>query len=71
MKKYKRSLKELLSLAAITGNILFGVWILYNGIHERFSGTILEKISYISLLGLLAVNAFLLIHNNRQQNKNV
>jgi len=70
MKSKKSTLTELLSLAAITGNILFVLWILYNGISEGFQGTTIEKVSYLALMGLLAVNAFLLIRNRKQQNKN-
>jgi hypothetical protein len=68
MKNEKSSLIELLSLLVITGNILFVLWILYNGINESFQGTTIEKISYVTLMGLLAINAFLLIRNRRQQN---
>jgi hypothetical protein len=70
MKNEKSHLTELLSMAAIAGNILFVLWILYNGINESFQGTAIEKISYISLMGLLTVNTYLLIRNRRQQNKN-
>lgn len=70
MKNEKSPLTELLSLTAIAGNILFVLWILYNGISESFQGTTIEKISYISLMGLLTVNAFLLISNRRQKSKN-
>ena len=66
MKNEKSPLTELLSMAAIAGNILFVLWILYNGINESFQGTTIEKISYISLMGLLIVNAYLLIRNRRQ-----
>jgi hypothetical protein len=61
MKINKSPLIEMLSFAAIAGNIIFVLWILYNGIHENFKGTIVEKFSYLSLLGLLVLNAFLLI----------
>lgn len=67
MEKDKSPLTELLSLAAIAGNILFVLWILYNGINEDFQGTTVEKFSYVSLMGLLAVNASLLIHNRRSK----
>lgn len=69
MKNGKSSFVGILSLAAIVGNILFVLWILYNGINEGFQGTTIEKVSYISLMGLMAVNAFLLIRNRRQQSK--
>ncbi len=69
MKNEKSSFTGILSLAAIVGNILFVLWILYNGINEDFQGTTIEKVSYISLMGLMAVNAFLLIRNRRLQSK--
>ena len=69
MEKGKSPIIELLSLLAIVGNILFVLWILYNGINESFQGTTIEKISYVALMGLLAVNALLLISNQRQQKK--
>lgn len=68
MKNKRSPVTEMLSLLAIAGNILFVLWILYNGINESFQGTIIEKVSYVTLMGLLAVNAFLLIRNSRQSN---
>ena len=68
MEKDKSPLINLLSLLAIAGNILFVLWILYNGINESFQGTTIEKISYITLMGLLAVNALLLIRKTRKTN---
>jgi hypothetical protein len=70
MKNDKSPLTALLSLAAIAGNVLFALWILYNGINVGFQGTTIEKFSYAALMVLLAVNAFLLIRNYRQQNRN-
>ena len=70
MKNDKSPLTALLSLAAIAGNILFTLWILFNGINEGFQGTAVEKISNVTLMGLLMVNAFLLIRNRRQQSRN-
>ncbi|MBS1537025.1 MAG: hypothetical protein JST20_04685, partial [Bacteroidetes bacterium] len=55
--------RQLHTWFAIAGNIIFILWILINGINEGFQGTLLEKISYISLMGLLAVNSFLLINS--------
>lgn len=40
MEKEKSTLVNLLSLSAITDNILFMLWISYNGINEHFNGTI-------------------------------
>ena len=64
MEKENSPIIESLSWLAIAGNILFVLWILYNGINESFQGTTIEKISYITLMGLLAVNALLLIRKN-------
>ncbi len=66
MEKEKSPIIDLLSWLAIAGNILFVLWILYNGINESFQGTTIEKISYITLMGLLAVNAFLLFRKTRK-----
>lgn len=57
--------KELISFLkylAFAGNIFFILWILYNGINEGFQGTLLEKISYTVLMGLLAINSILLLN---------
>ena len=69
MEKENSPIIELVSWLAIAGNILFVLWILYNGINESFQGTTIEKISYITLMGLLAVNALLLIRKNSQESK--
>ena len=66
MEKEKSPITKLLSWFAIAGNILFVLWILYNGINESFQGTTIEKISYLTLIGLLAVNAFLLLRKTRK-----
>lgn len=62
MKKEKSPLIELLSFAAITGNILFILWVSYNATVERFKGTIYQKVSYVVLMGLLVTNIFLILH---------
>jgi hypothetical protein len=66
MEKQKSSLIALLTSAVIAGNILFVLWILYNGINEHFQGTMVEKLAYVSLMILLSVNAILLIINRRK-----
>jgi hypothetical protein len=45
----------------IIGNVLFILWILYNGIDEGFKGaTLAQAASYISLITLLILNIILL-----------
>lgn len=62
-----KEIRNWISLIAISGNILFILWVLYNGINEDFAGTMFERISYIGLMGLLATNAILLIGNRKNQ----
>jgi hypothetical protein len=66
MEKITDTLTDFLSWIAIAVNILFVLWILYNGINEGFEGTLPEKISYISLMGLLTLNAVLLLRCKRK-----
>lgn len=58
---------SLLHIIAIAGNIIFGLWILINGINEGFRGTAPEIVSYVGLMILLLLNTILLF---RQQKKN-
>ncbi|ASU35806.1 hypothetical protein MuYL_3921 [Mucilaginibacter xinganensis] len=53
--------------AAISGNILFILWVTYNGINEGFRGTLPEKISYLGLMGLLALNLYLIVAGAKQK----
>jgi hypothetical protein len=55
-----RNFYKLLRYAAILGNILFILWITFNGIDEGFRGTIYQKLSYIGLVSLLILNIGLL-----------
>lgn len=57
----KVTFMKVLSLIALAGNVFFMLWMTYNGIKEGFRGTWPEKISYVILMGLLAVNIFLII----------
>ncbi len=54
-----KELRKILTIMAITGNIMFMLWVTYNGIDEHFQGTIWQKLSYIGLMGLLIVNTYL------------
>jgi hypothetical protein len=67
MKKAGTTFIKLFSWAAIAGNILFMSWISYNGINKHFNGTIYQKVSYIGLMGLLAVNLVLILRGRRQK----
>ncbi|MEO8713103.1 MAG: hypothetical protein ABI405_13310 [Parafilimonas sp.] len=68
MEKGKTNLISFLKLAAVAGNLLFILWVLYNAIDEHFSGTLPEKISAIILIGLLLVNSFLHLRNRINNN---
>ncbi len=61
MRKY-----EFLRHVAIAGNILFVLWILYNGIGEGFRATRPEIASCIGLIVLLVLNSLLRIGLNRR-----
>ncbi len=52
---------KLLRYIALAGNAVFFFWIIINGINEGFKGTPVEKVSYVVLLALLAIN-FALIY---------
>jgi hypothetical protein len=65
MEKGKSILIELLTIAALIGNLLFMLWITYNGLHEHFRGTVYEKFSYIGLMGLLIINSLLILRKNK------
>ncbi len=53
----------LLKYLAIAGNVLFILWVTYNGIDEGFSGTLVQKSSYIALMLLLVLNTVLILKN--------
>jgi hypothetical protein len=52
---------KLFRAAAIMGNVVFILWITYNGIDEGFKGTPVQVISYIGLVTLLLLNTVLLL----------
>jgi hypothetical protein len=57
---------EIIRKIAIAGNVIFFFWILYNGVNEGFQGTSVEIVSYIVLMCLLLVNAFLIYNHQRK-----
>ena len=54
--------------AALAGNILFVLWIWYNGINEGFKATVMQKIVFISLTMLLITNSILLFTKPNKEN---
>ncbi len=54
------SLVKPLKYLALLGNILFVLWMLFNGIDEGFRATPMQLASYIGLTFLLALNSILL-----------
>ena len=51
---------------AIAGNVLFILWVTYNGIDEGFQGTLPEKASYVGLMALLVLNTVLILRSNHR-----
>ena len=66
MEKRKSILIEVLTIASLIGNILFILWISYNGLKEHFRGTVNEKLSYFGLMILLIINSFLILRKNQR-----
>ena len=62
-----KNLNFLLRFAAISGNVLFVLWVTYNGINEGFRGTVPEKISYVALMCLLLLNCYLILAKSKQK----
>jgi len=52
---------SLLRSLVIAANILFILWMTWNGIDEGFGGTIYQKMSYVGLTVLLIFNIILII----------
>jgi hypothetical protein len=59
------NLYNLFKYVAVTGNVLFILWVTYNGIDEGFSGTLVQKMSYAGLLLLLALNSVLILRKEK------
>ena len=62
-----KEIKSFLTVAAVAGNILFILWITYNGINEHFNGTVYQKLSYFGLMGLLTVNTVLVLSVSKKK----
>jgi len=59
------SLYNLFKYLAIAGNVLFILWVTYNGIDEGFSGTLVEKTSYVGLMLLLVLNTVVILRKEK------
>lgn len=59
-----------LRYAAISGNLVFLFWILFNGINEGFKASIAEKFYYIGLMVILSLNSFCLLARSKQTGNN-
>ncbi|HEU4576357.1 MAG TPA: hypothetical protein VFS36_15250 [Chitinophagaceae bacterium] len=57
----RRRVSRILGTLVVGANILFAAWITCNGIDEGFRGTVIQFLSNIGLLLLLALNTALLI----------
>ena len=59
------SLYHLFKCLAVAGNVLFILWVTYNGIDEGFRGTLVQKVSYVGLMLLLALNTVLILRKGK------
>jgi hypothetical protein len=58
---------ELLTYAAVAGNALFILWMLYNGMDEGWQATPYQLLSYAGLAVLLMLNTYLVLRRSRVQ----
>ena len=59
------SLSTLFKYLAIAGNVLFILWVTYNGIDEGFRGTRVQIASYVGLMLLLVLNTVLILRREK------
>ena len=60
----KSYIYKLLGYIAIIGNVLFILWISFNGMDEGFKASLIQKISYLGILVLLILNSILIGRKN-------
>ena len=56
----KNDIYNFFKTIAIIGNILFILWMLYNGMDEGFKAGPVELVSIVGLIGLLILNTILI-----------
>jgi hypothetical protein len=59
------SFYTLLTYLAVAGNILFVLWLLFNGMDEGWKATPYQIMSYLGLTFLLALNTYLILRKDR------
>ena len=62
-----KEIKKILTPFAVAGNLMFVLWMFYNGMDEGWKATPMQLISYLGLTGLLAVNTFLILGKRPKQ----
>jgi hypothetical protein len=62
-----KEIKKIITVLVVLGNLLFMLWITYNGINEGFAGTLPEKVSYVGLMVLLIFNTILILRSRARQ----
>jgi hypothetical protein len=55
------SVYTLLTYLAVAGNVLFVLWMLFNGMDEGWKATPFQIMSYVGLTVLLALNTYLIL----------
>jgi hypothetical protein len=55
-----RRVPEWLRFVAIAGNVLYLLWVMYNGVSEGFRGTPVYIVTMIGVMGLFVLNAVIL-----------
>ena len=62
-----KELIQLVKYAVIGGNVFIVLWLVFNGIHEGFKASAVEKFIYLSMFVLLAINTIFLFSNKFRQ----
>ncbi len=65
MQTENSSFIKFVSYMTVFGNLIFVLWILFNGIKENFEGTLIEKVSYAGLMGLLISSSILILRKSK------
>lgn len=61
------NVRLVLSRLVVAGNILFILWILFNGMDSGWKATALQWLVYISLISLLSLSSILLLQQKAKR----